>query len=273
HGPVGVDDVENEADYDSQDEFEKGCHYVDLRPECVIINHTNVGFDVLRLRRVINGQNLGRDVLWWGRFRLRRLVDGRDTRLPGVEQILFPVFPAPRTKAGVVELDNNTVPPSFPSTSLHENTAQLSPARNPTRRRPHLPSLPRAPALSRAQPDLASRASSTMSTAPPAASPPARTPPSAEMELLQAKPRIAELEKEKLELELKVAKRVAVSDDDDDVDNLFTGNLEKTNTTVVERLVLSVSETEDESYPTVGDALVEPLAFVLLDGPLNTVLS
>lgn len=113
-----------------------------------------------------------------------------------------------------------------------------------------------------------------MSTAPPAASAPAvATPPSAEVELLQAKLRIAELEKEKLELELKVAKRVAVSDDDDDADTLFTGNLEKTNTTVVERLVLSDSESEDEGDPTVGDALPEALAFVLPDGPLNTVLS
>ncbi|KAG5458091.1 MAG: hypothetical protein BJ554DRAFT_1760, partial [Olpidium bornovanus] len=85
--------------------------------------------------------------------------------------------------------------------------------------------------------------------------------PSAEVELLQAKLRIAELEKEKLELELRVAKRDAVSDDDDEVDILFTGNLEKTNTTV------------DEGNPTVSDALPEPLAFVLPDGPLNTVLS
>ncbi|KAG5462251.1 MAG: hypothetical protein BJ554DRAFT_5448 [Olpidium bornovanus] len=112
-----------------------------------------------------------------------------------------------------------------------------------------------------------------MSTAPPTASTPARIPPSAEVELLQAKLRIAELEKEKLELELRVTKRVAVWDDYDDVDNLFTGNLEKTNTTVIERLVLSDSESEDEGDPTVGDALPELLAFVLPDGPLNTVLS
>ncbi|KAG5460421.1 MAG: hypothetical protein BJ554DRAFT_7532, partial [Olpidium bornovanus] len=87
------------------------------------------------------------------------------------------------------------------------------------------------------------------------------------VELLQAKLRIAELEKEELELELKV------SDDDDGVNNLFTGNLQKTNTTVVKKLVLSDSESEDEGDLTVGDALPEPLAFVLPDGPLNTVLS
>ncbi|KAG5459915.1 MAG: hypothetical protein BJ554DRAFT_8105 [Olpidium bornovanus] len=108
--------------------------------------------------------------------------------------------------------------------------------------------------------------STAPSAAPPAASTPAPalTPPFAEVELLQAKLRIAELENEKLELELKVAKRVAVSDDDDDAKALFTGNLEKTNTTVVERLVLSDSESEDEGDRTVGDTLPEALAFGLL---------